>query len=59
MVEGAKKVPCHYCKQPISPTAKRCPHCGTISPNLQIKSIFLIIFVMLGVFFAYGLIIQS
>jgi RNA polymerase subunit RPABC4/transcription elongation factor Spt4 len=50
-------VPCRYCKQEISPTAKRCPHCGTISPNLQIKSIFGIIILMLAVFFIYTLVI--
>jgi hypothetical protein len=59
MVEPTQEtVPCRYCKLPISPTTKRCPHCGTISPNLQIKSIFGIIFVMLGVFFVYTLVIH-
>lgn len=54
MVESqGETVPCRYCKQPISPTAKRCPHCGTISPNLQVKSIFAIILLMLGGFFLY------
>jgi len=48
-----QEVPCRYCKQPISPHSKRCPHCGTISPNLQIRSIFGIILLVLAVFFVY------
>lgn len=53
-----QEVPCRYCKQSISPTAKRCPKCGTMSPNLQIKSIFGIIFLVLGVFWVYGMVIS-
>lgn len=51
--ENAVLVPCRYCKAEIDKSLKRCPYCGSISPTLEIKSIFRIMFIVIVVVYVY------
>ena len=37
MKEPKDELPCRYCKQPVSKGDKRCPHCGTFNPSMDVK----------------------
>jgi uncharacterized protein (UPF0212 family) len=37
MKNEIKKVPCRYCKQEVEMGVKRCPHCGTHNPSMNVK----------------------
>jgi len=32
-----QELPCRYCKQPVDMGTKRCPHCGTLNPSMNVK----------------------
>jgi Zn finger protein HypA/HybF involved in hydrogenase expression len=37
MEKEKNEVPCRYCKQPVNTGIKRCPHCGTFNPSMNVK----------------------
>ncbi|MCF6207507.1 MAG: hypothetical protein L3J47_11580 [Sulfurovum sp.] len=51
------KLPCRYCKLPVEKGDRRCPHCGTLNPSMDVKrsliwtvSVIAVIYLLLYLF---------
>jgi len=58
MEKEKNEVPCRYCKQPVTTGTKRCPHCGTFNPSMDVKRAMVWTVVTIGVFYLINFIIQ-
>jgi uncharacterized protein (UPF0212 family) len=58
MEKETKKVPCRYCNLEVEMGVKRCPHCGTHNPSMNVKRAMIWTVSSIAVLYLIGFILE-
>jgi len=58
MEKEKKTVPCRYCNLEVGMGVKRCPHCGTHNPSMNVKRAMVWTVTTIVVFYLINFLVQ-